>query len=653
MSLWDRLLASRSTLPVSSRPTDALTPDDDIPRYPPFLKGLPPASASRLLRDQQELLDRIRLSSGVGEAVWARWYDPVVHRYAAHVHLLPASQSHHHRAAGGLLRHGLEVAFQSLRLLDTVLIAGDKNASVRRALLPKWQYAAFLGGLLHDAAKPITDIGVTDRDGAHWSPFAGSLADWVASRDRYFLHWRAGRRDKHTLMGALICPRLIGEDALAWLAEDDIEVLTMLAESLTGVEYGTNKLRDIVTQADAWSVQKDVATFAAGQLADHDIGVPVERYILDTMRRLHHEGRLIVNRPGGHIWQVAGHMYLVWPKVGAEAIAALKQDRMPGIPSDPDRVAQLLIERGLAIPASESEPLHRLAPAAMADPSGRPVFVRVLQLRDSTLLVDLPPPDVEGVIETADIPDLRTPVSPVSLAPPLSSPASAVPPPRTTQPATAAPEVSVSTSDGRHAPPVSLQTCGPAGPILAALAEDIGKGVRPRSLFMPVIDGLALQYPDALTGYGIPPKDVLAALQQGPNESVYLVPDPITPAKRVRMLPWPEGEARGVVLRPDIAAWFQSAIADCQSPTKTLTPATALQPTKPDPLFALIQHGHGLPASKEKQGYLYIPYTEALAILQTAVSFDAEQATHYLAGLPSGQIQDIRYIKITHKKEAS
>ena len=33
---------------------------------------------------------------------------PVIARYVAFSHLLPASESHHHRGAGGLFRHGLE-----------------------------------------------------------------------------------------------------------------------------------------------------------------------------------------------------------------------------------------------------------------------------------------------------------------------------------------------------------------------------------------------------------------------------------------------------------------------------------------------------------------------------------------------------------------
>ena len=37
----------------------------DIPRYPPFLEGLPFADPHQLLYSQKELVDRIRLSCGI------------------------------------------------------------------------------------------------------------------------------------------------------------------------------------------------------------------------------------------------------------------------------------------------------------------------------------------------------------------------------------------------------------------------------------------------------------------------------------------------------------------------------------------------------------------------------------------------------------
>ena len=44
---------------------------------------------------------------------------PILIKYAEYIHLLPASESHHHRGAGGLFRHSLEVGFHA------ALMAGD------------------------------------------------------------------------------------------------------------------------------------------------------------------------------------------------------------------------------------------------------------------------------------------------------------------------------------------------------------------------------------------------------------------------------------------------------------------------------------------------------------------------------------------------
>ena len=663
MGFWHRFVQ-----PKPSPAYDALAADpDDIPRYPPFLKGLPPASPARLLQDQKELLDKIRLSSGVGERPWDKWYAPVITRYAAHVHLLPASQSHHHRGAGGLLRHGLEAAFQALRLLDTMLVGGGDTASARRAALPRWQYAAFLAGLLHDAAKPITDVSVTDRDGQMWSPFALSLADWLAGKERYFLHWRSGRRDKHLIMATLIAPRLIGTEGLAFLAGDDAgEILQLLAESLAGLEYGANALRDIATQADAWSVQKDVATLGTQSApGESDLGVPVERYLLDALRRLCREGQFAVNRPGGMVWHLEDALYLVWPKAGAEAIAALKRDHMPGIPSDPDRVAQILIERGLAMAAANG-PYHRLSPEAMRDPGGREVFVRALRLRDPALLIDPPPPVVPGRVDAGtgagstatDGAAPRSPASPLSpapVAPPSQPVIAATPPPLPlSPPLKGAPQALGATSDERPPglasspvpgdPGAALRALGPLGEILLAIAEDLGRGARPAAFAWSVEDGLALRYPDAVTGYGIPAKDVLALLQA---PDMIVVPDPITPAKRVRMLPMGDSETRAIVIRPDVAAWMQAiregarAIPSAPAP---VSPAPSEAPRDREAVLRALARASK--AVKRKRGFAYIPLPEAVAALQSAWAIPPEEAASWLADLPSGQIDNQTYLKI-------
>lgn len=656
-----------STATSMSTTSDALTPDgDEIPRYPPSLQGLPTPSCVRLLRDQRELLDRIRLTSGVGEALWARWYAPVIDHYTAHVHLLPASQSHHHRGMGGLLRHGLEVAFQSLRLLDTVLVGGsEETASARRAALPRWQYAAFLAGLLHDIGKPITDMTIRDKDGQEWSPFAQSLAEWLVGRDRYYLEWRPGRRDKHILMTALMAPRFIGAEGLAWLAGNDVgDILQLLVESLTGLEYGTNKLRDIATKADAWSVQKDLVLLGtlAAPAESNDIGIPLERYILETLRRLCRENRFRINRVGGEVWRVDNVLYLVWPKAGAAAIDALKRDRMPGIPSDPDRIAQILIERGLALPAANG-PYHRLMPEALRDPNGHEMALHVLRLRDAELLIDPPPSSVPGRVEdgtpvASSADTAQTAAHQVAAVPPSPSEMVAVtPPPPSSPPAKGAPQTSEADTTSNAAD--ALRALGPIGEILCAIGEDLARGKRPATFAWAVNDGLALLYPDAVTGYGMSAKDVLTLCQE---PEMLIVPDPVTPAKRVQTMVFGKKEIRALVLRPDIAELVTriregegAKTANRLPPPPVSVPPTTL-PKPTAAVAALPDRDDVLRAAavqsklvKRRQGFLYLPLAEAIAALQSAWEVTPADATERLADLPNGQIDNHPYLKIPEK----
>lgn len=170
--------------------------DEEIPRYPPFLKGLPLPPLDRLIATQADLIARLRRELALGDDEddgserWATYIAPVIHRYAAFVHLIPASEVHHHRGAGGLYRHGLEVAFHAARASRGVMVGLDRPRVEQRRLEPRLRAAAALGGLLHDSGKALVDVAATDRDGhTTWSPIDEDLADWATRHglERYFL----------------------------------------------------------------------------------------------------------------------------------------------------------------------------------------------------------------------------------------------------------------------------------------------------------------------------------------------------------------------------------------------------------------------------------------------------------------------------------
>ncbi|KAA3419556.1 hypothetical protein F1714_11850, partial [Streptococcus pneumoniae] len=66
------------------------------------------------METQAELIERIADTAIALPAQIERYYLSAIKRFARFAHLLPASQSHHHRGAGGLLRHSLEVGLWAL-----------------------------------------------------------------------------------------------------------------------------------------------------------------------------------------------------------------------------------------------------------------------------------------------------------------------------------------------------------------------------------------------------------------------------------------------------------------------------------------------------------------------------------------------------------
>src|SRR5690606_7808323 len=88
-------------------PLEGNDPSRPIPRWPEHGAAMIAAEPATLLETQRELLAAIRQSSPMSPAQFEALLMPVFERYAAWVHLLPASESHHHSGPGGLLAHGL------------------------------------------------------------------------------------------------------------------------------------------------------------------------------------------------------------------------------------------------------------------------------------------------------------------------------------------------------------------------------------------------------------------------------------------------------------------------------------------------------------------------------------------------------------------
>jgi hypothetical protein len=555
---------------------------EEIPRYPPFLRGLPAVRAHQVVATQTELIARIRHVAALGKAEFERLVAPCISAYAAFVHLLPASSAHHHRGAGGLFRHGLEVAFLAGQSVDGVVFVTEGFPGERKTLEPRWRLATLLAGLFHDVGKPVSDLAVTDQDGATlWNPYRESLEGWLRRKGvrRYFLHWREDRHRRHESHGVAVTGHLMPRESLAWLTEGRPVIAQAMLDAIAGAAGKDNTVAQLVLQADCASVESDLKTWR-DITGDHGIGVPVERYVLDAMRTLIRRGPWRVNQPGARVWHLAEGCFVVWPAGARDVGEYVSRERIPGAPRDPDTLADVLIERGLAdsfVAADGAR--HRywpIQPDVLAA-GGQVMRLYALRLAAPDILFDAAPARVAGGVVRESpsnaVPELRTEqagagqaeeeadvgehtdADPVARMGGANAPDEV--PLRTREVAEGSspsgiPEeeagsaaVLLPAADAEASVAAWLEAQGPAGAVLKALAEDLRDGRKRLGEDARMVGHcLALRYPDTVSGYGVEPgrvRDLFAEL-------AWLEPDPTAPRRKLRVV---DG-MRALVLAPDL-----------------------------------------------------------------------------------------------------
>jgi len=127
--------------------------------------------------------------------------DRIVLRTALTIAHLPASATYHHTGLWGLLDHSIEVAVRALSASLEVRFSEQQtqDPGLEYDLLPRWRYATFLLGLLHDVGK-LVQLVVEGPGGAVWNPFEEPLAAflirhslWPPEASPVEVSWRRGR----------------------------------------------------------------------------------------------------------------------------------------------------------------------------------------------------------------------------------------------------------------------------------------------------------------------------------------------------------------------------------------------------------------------------------------------------------------------------
>lgn len=444
MRRFDSLLASlglQRTAPsaASAVPPQPVVSNTPASACPPVDPGIPAQPLEQVLGAHRDLIDRIKLCYGADRAGFEQELLALIRRYAAFVHLLPATPNNYFCAPGGLLRMGLEVAFFSLQGTDGHIFSGRATITTRRHLEPRWRHATFIAGLCCELHRTLSHVIVTDERGDEWPPYLLPLADWLDRHQvaRYFLKWRPNAQDNHA-MGLFALPHVIPNEVLQHLANGNAVIVPHMLASLSGMPFYRehNIVDELVRRAVALVIDRHLQA-SADRTGTPKLGSHLERYLVDALRRLvatHPAWR--PNSERSRVWFGTDGLFLVWPNAAAEIRTLLESNQLPGIPKAPETMLEILVEAGVVEPKDNSQATWQICP-----PESRAAIEAVKLSSPAMVFAGLDPAPNPLAIALCQAPE---PVKPVasgkksSTSPQLSLPiepgtadqAAAVSPPR-------------------------------------------------------------------------------------------------------------------------------------------------------------------------------------------------------------------------------
>ena len=334
----------------------------------PGFEALP---VEQLLREHEALLGRIKLCYGADRATFDRDLMPLVRRYAAYVHLLPATPDNYFKTPGGLLRLGLETGFFALQGTDAHIFSGKATITARRELEPRWRIATFIGGLCCELHRVLSHLIATTPAGDEWPSFLMPLLDWLQQRgaQRYFVRWRPRATEVRGL-GLFALPLVVPAVVLEELRHDDGAIVRQLFASVGGVpQYREhNVLDDLVRRSLALVVDRNLLA-SADRYGSPQYGSHLERYLVDAMRRLAAgHSAWTANRDKSRLWFGEDGLFLVWPGAAQDMLELLERDQLAGIPKAPDTLLDILLDAGVLEATSDGARTWLILPGETKTP---------------------------------------------------------------------------------------------------------------------------------------------------------------------------------------------------------------------------------------------------------------------------------------------
>lgn len=319
LSYWRNALRSKRNPDCGTSVAPAPVPPATTVQgtQPGWLRVLPAPELLRILK-ADDALDAMWRQSRLSRQAWQRDLLPAIFAMAEFVQLMPASESHHHAHAGGLLAHTLEMTLAAMTWRNGCLLPESAAIEQIDTERDQWTYVVFFAALLHDVAKPMTDLRIQWRAARQplpllWSPISGSLTQLAQGHQgaEYHVAFTPKHlRDygAHSRLALTLLPLMAPDSARALLARTP-QALQALTHYLGGQDKASLIAR-IVTRADQTSAAHALRQGSQARF-DTASSVPLIELLMGALKAMLKSGALPLNRSGAAGWVYDGSLWLV------------------------------------------------------------------------------------------------------------------------------------------------------------------------------------------------------------------------------------------------------------------------------------------------------------------------------------------------------
>lgn len=368
-------------------------------KYPPTPSGVPVLTEHDILFAYRGIIKETFLAAGMLEGhedmstpCFMNTYMPAIRHVVHYYHLLPASEFHHHNEVGGLLRHSLEVALMTLRMCKAKTPDPIGFQDIEKLRLPRWRFAAWLSGLLHDAGKIISDMRVHGKEvPSQWNPQIESIYDFADRHqiERYTVSWNPHRANHyHEKLSALLMDKVLSPMAKHWLYESNDNLSGPIIDALQSYTRKNGFIEEAMRKADAKSSERDRRTQYHHLMGDRKSGLG--HAFISSLRYLKKNKWNKVNEYGARVFVIDEEVYLDYRDGIMEVIQHINKDTTNAgesarIINSYGKVASIMEELGIVEPMHEESDFARLT---YKDAKGNPRQTDIVRVSYPNLIFE-------------------------------------------------------------------------------------------------------------------------------------------------------------------------------------------------------------------------------------------------------------------------